>query len=46
MCAARHLVCGMARRRWRAYLGALATYGFMATVALAHHPLGLLLGLP
>lgn len=28
-----------------AYVAALATYGFMATVALAHHPLGLLLGL-
>ena len=31
--------------RRAAYLAALATYGFMATVALAHHPLGLLLGL-
>lgn len=28
-----------------AYVAALATYGFMATVALAHHPSGLFLGL-
>lgn len=31
--------------RRAAYVAALATYGFMATVAMAHHPLGLLLGL-
>jgi uncharacterized membrane protein SirB2 len=30
-------------RRW-SYVAALATYLFMATVALKHHPLGLFLG--
>ena len=34
------------RARRAAYVVALATYAFMATVARAHHPLGLLRGWP
>lgn len=31
-------------QRWGGYLAALATYGFMYSVARAHHPLGLAAG--
>lgn len=34
-----------ATQRWLAYLSALATFGFMYSVARAHHPLGWFLAL-